>query len=415
MPSQRIHFPGADGQRLAARVETPHQTPRTWALLAHCFTCSKDLKALTRVSRALADEGIGVLRFDFTGLGESEGEFAATNFSSNLDDLVAAADFMRRELLAPEILVGHSLGGAAVLAAAHRIPESRAVATLGAPSEPSHLLVHFEPSREAIEQQGEAEVELAGRRFRVRRQLLADLEEHRLAGRIRELGRPLLIFHSPVDQVVGVEHARRIFEAARHPKSFVSLDGADHLLLDDPADALFVGQVLAAWAARYVCGTAEKRAQEPPQGEVWVEGGEQGFTNSVRVRRHHLLADEPRDFGGADAGPSPYEYVLAGLGACTSITLRLYADRKGWPLHGVRVRLEHSRIHAEDCAECETKEGMLDRVNRVIRVDGPLDKEQRQRLFEIANRCPVHRTLTSEVHVVSVLEAGEEEAPSPTT
>ncbi len=397
MPSTRVAFPSATGERLAARVDEPFDRARAWALLAHCFTCSKDFKALGRISQALVAEGFGVLRFDFTGLGESAGEFADTNFSSNLDDLVAAADFMRGDLGgAPQLLVGHSLGGAAVLAAAHRIPEVRAVATIGAPKDPSHVVAHLGDARAEIEARGEAEVVLAGRRFTVRRQLLRDLEERTLSAHIAALGRPLMVLHSPVDKIVGIEHARAIYEAARHPKSFVSLAGADHLLLENPRDGELVGHLLSAWAARYV----ELAAAEPlPRGRVRVEGGPSGYTNVVAAGRHRLLADEPVDAGGADEGPGPYDYLLAGLGACTSMTLRMYAQRKGWPLEGVRVVLRHDRIHAKDCAECDSTQGMISRIDRTLHLEGPLDAEQRQRLLEIADKCPVHRTLAGEISI----------------
>ncbi|MBZ0112979.1 MAG: bifunctional alpha/beta hydrolase/OsmC family protein [Thermoanaerobaculia bacterium] len=404
MKTQSIHFPGAAGNRLAARLESPLQPPSTYALLVHCFTCSKDLKALGRISNALCREGIGVLRFDFTGLGGSEGDFADTNFSSNLDDLVAAADFMRAELEAPAILIGHSLGGAAVLGAAHRIPEARAVVTIGAPSEPSHLLATLGAKSAEVEAAGEAQVNIAGRQFTIKRQLLEDLQEQRLVDRIANLGRPLLILHSPTDQTVGVEHARRIYEAAKHPKSFVSLAGADHLLLENPEDALFVGRLLAAWASRYV--SLDAVVDPLPAGEVQVEVGPKGYTCLVRAGRHRLLADEPQTVGGDDAGPNPYAYLLAALGSCTAMTLRMYADRKEWPLEGVQVTLEHDRIHAKDCSDCDSKEGNVGVIQRVIELDGNLDDEQRQRLLEIADRCPVHRTLEAEVRVRTRLEGG---------
>jgi putative redox protein len=399
----RLHFTGALGDRLAARVELPVGKPTACALFAHCFTCGKDLKAVVRISRALAERGIAVFRFDFTGLGESAGDFADTNFSSNLEDLVAAADLMRGEWGGAQILIGHSLGGSAVLAAARRIPEVKAVATIGAPSDTEHLrdtLVSIVPE---LETDGEAELRLGGPPVRVRRQLLIDLEEQSMMASISNLGLPLLIFHSPADEVVSVDHARRIYKAARHPKSFVSLDGADHLLLAREEDARFVADVLAAWAGRYVPMTG---LPEPlPTGEVLVEGGAAGYANLIQAGPHMLRADEPVSVGGADSGPNPYDLLLAGLGACKSMTMRMYADRKGWPLEATRVRLRHSRIHAEDCEECETTKGRVDRIAVEVGVDGELDDAQRQRLLEISERCPVHRTLKSEIDIRSRPEA----------
>ena len=400
----RLHFEGAFGDRLAARVELPVGRPTACALFAHCFTCGKDLKAVVRISRALAERGVAVFRFDFTGLGESEGDFAETNFSSNLEDLVAAAELMRGEWGGAQILIGHSLGGAAVLAAARRIPEVKAVATIAAPSDTEHLretLVDIAPE---IESEGEAEVNLGGRPVRVKNQLLVDLEEQSMMASIHNLGLPLLIFHSPTDEVVGIDHARRIYKAARHPKSFVALDGADHLLLTREEDSRFVADVLAAWAGRHV---PMKGMPEPlPQGEVLVQGGAAGFANLVQAGPHLLRADEPASLGGSDSGPNPYDLLLAGLGACKSMTMRMYADRKEWPLTATRVRLRHSRIHAEDCEECETEKGRIDRIAVEVGVDGDLDEEQRARLLEISERCPVHRTLKSEIDIRSRAESG---------
>lgn len=405
MKSEHLKFPGSRGQELAARLDSPVTVPSAYALFAHCFTCSKDIKAAGWISRALVERGIAVLRFDFTGIGESEGDFAGTDFSSNLDDLVAAADFLRREREAPSLLVGHSLGGCAVLAAAERIPEARAVSTIAAPSDTEHLsrtLVRLAPELEA---RGEAEVNLGGRPFRIRKQLLDDLEEDHLRGVLERLHRPLLIFHSPVDNIVGVDHARRLFEMAKHPKSFVSLNLANHLL-NDERDACFAGDVLAAWSSRYLEGVQPAVKTDPEigrEGEVRVAGGASGFAQDIVAHRHRLVADEPKEQGGTDQGPTPYDLLLAGLGACTSMTLRLYADHKKLPLEGVRVTLRHAKIHAVDCAHCETRTGKIDRIEREIEVIGPLTEEQRLRLLEIADKCPVHRTLTSEIEVVSRL------------
>jgi putative redox protein len=401
MTSTAVTFPGADGSRLAARLDRPEGTPRAYALFAHCFTCSKDTLAAARVSAALAAAGFAVLRFDFTGLGGSEGEFANTNFSSNIADLVAAADWLRNEHAAPQLLVGHSFGGSAVLAAAARIPESTAVATIGAPFDPGHVGRLFAPARAEIEAAGEAEVELAGRRFRVRKQFLDDIGAQRQREAIAGLRRALLIFHSPVDSTVDISNAAEIYLAAKHPKSFISLDRADHLLTRKE-DAAYVATVLAAWASRYLPERPAAAREAGLPGVVRVtEAGTGKFAQEVLVGPHRLIADEPAALGGNDLGLSPYDLLVAALGACTAMTLRLYADHKKLPLEKVSVELRHAKIHAADCAECETKEGKIDRIERVIDITGPLDGEQRKRLLEIADRCPVHRTLHSEVSIVT--------------
>jgi putative redox protein len=393
----KVAFPGALGASLNARLDLPLAPPLAYALFAHCFTCSKDTRAATYVAAALAERGIATLRFDFTGLGGSGGDFANTNFTSNVDDLVAAADFLRARHRAPELLVGHSLGGAAVLAAAARIPEATAVATINAPSDPAHVL-RLIPDRDEIERRGEAEVVLAGRAFRIRKQLLDDLGRQDLAEAVRSLRQALLVMHSPRDDTVEIENATRFFQAARHPKSFASLDPADHLL-SRREDASYAGHLLAAWAERYVGG----KAPEPPAalaGKVVVRETREGkFTQLVAAGRHLVRADEPVAGSGLDSGMSPYDFVLAGLGACTSMTLRMYADLKGIPLERATVELKHDKIHAADCAECETREGRIDRIERVIRLEGTLDEAQRAKLLEVANKCPVHRTLTSEITI----------------
>ena len=402
MPTERFQFPGSGGQ-LAATLDTPDGSIRAYALFAHCFTCGKDVLAAKRIAVALAAKGIAVLRFDFTGLGSSEGDFANSTFSSNVADLVHAADHLRKTYQAPALLIGHSLGGAAVLAAAGQIPEAKAVVTIGAPSDPTHVSGQFADSVEKIRKDGEAQVSLAGRPFTIKRAFLDDIAEHNLMGHITKLHKALLIMHSPTDDTVGIDNATRIFVAAKHPKSFVSLSDADHLL-SDRRDAAYVTDVIAAWASRYL--DAKKTDEEADKGEapreVVVRETRNGkFQQMVSVGPHRLLADEPAAAGGDDSGLAPYDLLLAGLGACTSMTMRLYAERKALPLTRTTVTLRHNKIHAEDCAECETKAGMLDQIDRVITMEGPLDAEQRKKLIEIADKCPVHRTLTSEVRIVT--------------
>ncbi len=409
MKTQRVSFPGALGHELAARLDRPEgPEPKVYALFAHCFTCSKDLKAVGRISRSLTERGLGVLRFDFTGLGESGGDFAETSFATNVTDLVAAAGYLRQRGAAPRLLIGHSLGGAAVLMAAAQVPEVEAVATLGAPSNTQHLHEQLLKTAPELATAEEAEVVLAGRAFRIGRQLVDDLREQRVLAAVRELRKPLLILHSPVDETVGVEHATRLYKAASHPKSFVSLDQADHLLLRDPADARYAAEVLAAWSTRYVGGAAAEppaEAEEPLRhGEVLVRGGATGLYQEIRAGRHRLEADEPTSVpGGTDRGGTPYDLLLAALGACTSMTLRLYAGRKKWSLGEIGVRLRHQRIHAKDCADCETESGYVHEIEREISLGGDLDEAQRSRLLEIADRCPVHRTLISEIKIRSRL------------
>src|SRR5262249_33738662 len=401
--SRPVSFPGAFGTRLAARLDAPGREPLAYALFAHCFTCSKESKAAATISTALAERGIAVLRFDFTGLGGSEGDFANTNFSSNVDDLVAAADYLRRERSAPLLLAGHSLGGTAVLAAAARIPEAVAVATLGSPFEPEHVLGLLKGSVAKIESEGDAEVDLAGRSFRIKRQFLDDIRAQKVGAALAQLRKALMVMHSPRDAIVSVDNASKIFLAAKHPKSFVSLDPADHLL-SNRADAGFGGQLLAAWASRFGPAPRAEAAPSAQPGKVLVRETREGkFSNQVFVGPHVIHADEPVASGGLDTGPGPYDLLAASLGACTSMTLRSYADLKGIPVERVSVELEHGKIHAADCAECETREGRIDRFDRTITLEGDLDPQQRAKLLEIADKCPVHRTLHSEVLIKTQL------------
>jgi len=416
MKSERFDFPGMHGQTLAARLDRPDGPASALALFAHCFTCSKDVFAATRIARALAERaGIATLRFDFTGLGSSEGEFGNTHFSSNVEDLVAAIEHMRRTVGAPRLLIGHSLGGAAILAAAAQAPEAVAVVTIGAPCDAGHVAHLLKDSIDAIRERGAAEVQIGGRPFTVRREFFDDIATQDQGARITALRKALLVMHAPADAVVGIENAAAIFAAARHPKSFVSLDDADHLLTRH-ADAEYAAAVLAAWASRYLGTPAEPRAEAPalPAGSVLVEETGAGkFQQRIAAGRHRLFADEPAAVGGLDSGPTPYDLLLAGLGACTAMTLRLYAARKGWPLEHVAVRLQHGRNHAEDCAECEGGERRVELITTEIALKGNLDEAQRQRLIEMADKCPVHRTLEGPL-VLNTAEApaGTAEAPA---
>jgi uncharacterized OsmC-like protein/alpha/beta superfamily hydrolase len=404
MSSQKISFTGAQGVELAARLDFPLGEPCAYAIFAHCFTCTKDTKAATYVSAALAEQGIAVLRFDFTGLGGSEGDFANTNFSSNVADLIAAADYLRAQYDAPEILVGHSLGGAAVLAAAPRIAEVRAVATINAPFDPAHVLHAIADARPEIEAAGEAEVLLAGRPFRIKKQFIEDIESHRLAAGLATMKKALLVMHAPLDKTVGIDNASQIFLAAKHPKSFIALDQADHLL-SRKEDAIYAGSVLAAWAARYI--SRPLPAAESPAsvtGEVTVaEAGTGKFAQVIAAGRHRLHADEPEAAGGSDTGPSPYELLMAALGACTSMTLRMYAGRKQLPLTHVEVKLRQARNYAEDCANCEQQDAKMNGMDREITLEGDLDAAQREKLLEIADKCPVHRILEPSIRITSHL------------
>ena len=403
--SIRMTFAGSLGHELAARLDLPVGDVRAYALFAHCFTCTKDIIAARRIAAKLSALGIAVLRFDFTGLGSSEGEFQNTSFSSNVEDLVRAADHLRAQFRAPAILIGHSLGGAAVLAAAHRISEAKAVVTIGAPSDVTHVLHHFEAHLETIEREGVANVTLAGRSFPISRALVEDAKAQKIQYHVAHLRKALLVMHAPRDQTVGIEHATAIFTAAKHPKSFVSLDSADHLL-SDAADATYAAEVLAAWASHYIPQEAVAADDEDRHDGVLVtETGAGRFQNAILAGRHHFLADEPTSAGGLDTGPGPYDFLAAALGACTSMTLRMYADRKKLPLSALTVSVKHGKLPAEHCKDCgeaaEGRSGQIDRFERVISVAGGVDPATAEKLIEIAGKCPVHRTLEARSAVVT--------------
>ncbi|WP_425091601.1 alpha/beta fold hydrolase [Tropicimonas sp. S265A] len=401
MPTEKFTFTGHGGDTLAARLDLPDGAHLATALFAHCFTCSKDIPAARRIAARLSAMGIAVLRFDFTGLGHSEGEFRNTTFSSNVADLARAADALRARNLAPSLLIGHSLGGAAVLKAARQIPGIKAVATIGAPFDPEHVTHNFGDKIAAIRETGEAEVSLGGRRFRIRKAFLDDVAAEELAPEIASLNAALLVLHAPRDDTVGIENATQIFLAAKHPKSFVTLDTADHLI-SRAEDAEYAAEVIAAWVARYL----DLRPPAPPPGAPEgitrvAEADKNGFLQDIHAGpHHHINADEPLAYGGTNRGMSPYQLVAAGLGACTSMTLRMYARQKGWPLAHVSVDVVHDKVHAQDA---KTSLDRIDRFVRRIRLEGPLDDGQRARLLEIADKCPVHRTLETGAHIETEL------------
>lgn len=396
---EKLDFEGSQGEMLSAALVMPSARPRAYALFAHCFTCSKDFFAAKRIADALAERDIAVLRFDFTGLGHSEGDFANTNFSSNVGDLVAAAYWLRQNRQAPDILIGHSLGGAAVLMAAQHIDEANAVVTIGAPSDPDHVRHTFAADAAEIEEKGEAVVDLGGRPFTIRQQFLDDLSGQKMKEAIANLRRALLVCHAPLDRTVGIECAGAIFGTAKHPKSFISLDDADHLI-SRREDAVYIAGLIAAWSSRYLAAPAEVDTKATEDLAVTVtENGVGPFGQDITAGPHLFHADEPPGVGGKNTGPTPYQLLSAALGACTTMTMRLYANRKKWNLDRASVMVRHDKIHATDCEDCEAREGKIDVFEREIALEGDLDDEQKQRILEIADKCPVHRTLHGEVQV----------------
>ena len=401
MPTERFTFPGHNGLPLAARLDLPDGPHLATALFAHCFTCSKDIPAARRIATRLAGLGIAVLRFDFTGLGHSEGEFENTTFTTNVQDLKAACAELTKRGMVPSVLIGHSLGGAAVLKATSEMTGIKAVATIGAPFDPEHVTHNFSDSLPAIIRDGVAEVSLGGRPFRISNEFLEDVAKGKLAPAIGSLKAALLVLHAPRDATVSIDNASEIFLAAKHPKSFITLDDADHLL-GRAEDAEYAADLIATWAARYVDLPRPAPPIGTPEGILRVsEADPNGFLQDVHSGPHHLLADEPAAYGGTNKGPTPYGFLSAGLGACTSMTIRMYARRKGWPLTHVSVDVTHDKVHGQDAGDKDTAK--IDSFLRTITLTGDLDTDQRQRLLEIANRCPVHQTLERSNHIETKL------------
>ncbi|AUC77211.1 bifunctional alpha/beta hydrolase/OsmC family protein [Olleya sp. Bg11-27] len=402
MNIQKINFTNAEGQQLIGRLELPiNQHPHNFTIFAHCFTCNKNLSAVKNITRELTSNGFGVLRFDFTGLGESEGDFENTNFSGNVDDLISASNYLKENYTAPTLLIGHSLGGAAVIFAASKIDSVKAVATIGAPSNPKHVQNLIQSSVDEIKATGKANVSIGGRPFTIKKQFLDDIETKSLPDVAKNLRKALLVMHSPQDTTVGIENAEEIYIAARHPKSFVTLDGADHLLMKKE-DSVYVGSVIATWAKRYISIPKTDTISTTHQAVASLDA-EDGFTTQMTVGSHTMMADEPTSFGGNDFGPSPYEFVSAGLSACTAMTVQMYVKRKGWDLQNIEVHTSHTKVAKPIAENGEQKEIKVDTFNREIKLKGNLDEKQIQRILQIADKCPVHKTLHSEIQVVTTL------------
>jgi putative redox protein len=393
----------SNGVTLRGMLESPDQNVSNYALFAHCFTCGKDIAAASRIARTLTEKGIAVLRFDFTGLGNSDGDFSNTNYSSNVEDLKAAADFLKLNYRAPSLLIGHSLGGAAVLSVAHQLPEVKAIATIGAPHEAQHVVHNFAADVDTINQEGQAEVTLGFRKFVIKKQFIDDVAQSE--SKIGSLKKALLVMHSPMDSTVNIAEAEKIYKDAKHPKSFVSLDNADHLV-SNKGDADYIATTIAAWASRYIeLPTEERVSKDVHKGHVYVEEKDHKFAQNVYSDSHHWLADEPTTVGGNNSGPDPYEHLLAALGTCTSMTIRMYANRKKWPLENIGINLYHERSYNKDCQQCDEAPQQIDYLNREITLEGDLDNEQREKLLEIADKCPVHKTLHE--HLVVNTKLGE--------
>lgn len=403
MESIKVSFKNSESIELKGILELPTgRNPHTYVLFAHCFTCNKNFHAPTNISRSLSRQGYAVLRFDFTGLGESEGDFPDTNFSGNVEDLIAASEFLSKEYEAPKILIGHSLGGAASLFAAKSIPSIKCIATINAPSSLEHVQKHFSGSLKEISEKGSADVKIGGRSFKIKEQFIKDLKKNSDQTALDEITTALLILHSPQDDIVPISHAEKLYRAAKHPKSFISLDGADHML-SNKKDSQYAGKMIAAWAEKYLDLNEEEEVVTDHQ--VIAELGKEGFTTTISVGKHHFIADEPKSLGGMELGPNPYEFVSSGLAACTSMTIQMYARRKKWEIEKVETHVSYNKKYASDCENCEDKSAKIDTFQREIIIKSELDEKQLNRLLEIADKCPVHKTLTSVAEIITNLKS----------
>ncbi len=399
MKKKDVFFKNSNGFQLSAEIVFPAvKEPHNFVVFAHCFTCNKNFNTVKRISAALTDAGFAVLSFDFTGLGKSEGTFENSDFSSNVQDIVAAAEFLKKEYHAPSLLLGHSLGGTAVLLASTQLPEVKAVATIGSPSDPEHVSNLFRINLKEIKEAGIANVEIGGRSFKIKKEFIEDIANQNLIKHLKSLRKAVLIAHSPQDEIVGIENAGELFMALHHPKSFVSLDGADHML-SSKEDALYLAKIISSWAERYVLIPEENELKSEYETVVRLGNAESKFTTQVKTGKHHFIADEPEDVGGLDLGPSPYQLLSSALGTCTAMTLRMYAERKKWDLEEVFVHINHNKKHIEDSTTCEKPSSKIDVFERIIEVNGNLTDQQKTKLLEIADKCPVHRTLQEDIEI----------------
>ena len=395
MKIEGVKFLNPQGHQLSGKLFLPlDEKPRFFAVFAHCFNCSKNLKAVSNISNTLSQLGIAPLSFDFTGLGNSEGDFGDTHFSSNVADLVAASDFLKKNYEAPKLLIGHSLGGTAVIFAADQLEETVAVVTIGAPSDPEHVKRLFEEDIETIKKQGSAKVNIGGRSFHLKKDFIDDLENKNLPELLSKMRKAFLFLHSPQDQIVDISNAATLYQSAHHPKSFVSLDGADHLLSEE-MESMYVGELISTWSKKYL---PEEKAENDISGhQVKVRLFGDGYTSEIKTPHHHLLADEPVEVGGNNLGPTPYDLLMASLGTCTAMTLKMYASRKGWDLEEINVYLDHDKVHKADSEDFDKQGSKISRFTRTLEIEGEIDESIKVKLLEIANKCPVHRTLQEEI------------------